>query len=124
MFPPIFTVCAADSAVQAALGSNPVRFVPFWSKTRPAKPYAVWQVIGGAPENYLGDVPDTDSWAVQVDVYADTLTEARTAAQALRDAIEPVAYITSWRGEDRDPTTDTYRYSFDTEWIAKRETTS
>ncbi len=54
-------------------------------------------------------------------MYAKTLTAARAACfSAIRDAIEPSAYVTSWRGESRDPDTNNYRYSFDVDVIVTR----
>ena len=126
MYPPIFSTVAADAAVQAELGTNPVRFYPFGeAPAGVSKPYAVWQVVTGFPENYLGQLPDIDSYSIQVDVYSETASGARQAALALRDAIEPVAHITAWRGESRDPDTKNYRFSFDVDWwLARGESDS
>jgi|SRR5688572_454557 len=122
MYPPIFSVCSADSAVLALLGSNPCRLYPFGEAPQGVlKPYAVWQSVGGGPENYLNQIPDMDLWSIQVDVYADTVDSARLAAQALRDAIEPVAHITSFNGDGRDPDTNNYRYSFSVDWWVPRD---
>lgn len=121
MFPPIFAVAAADPAVTALLGAAPTRFYPFGEAPQGvAYPYAVWQTFGGAPENYLGNRPDMDSHALQVDVYAETGASARAVASALRDAIEPHAYITRWGGESVDPETKRYRISFDVDWYVAR----
>lgn len=121
MFAPIFATCAADTAVKAVLGSAPVRLYPFGTAPQGVTlPYAVWQTIGGTPENYIGDLPDLDSYSLQVDVYATTETDARNAAKALRDAIEPHAHITRWGGEWTDPDTLNKRYSFDVEWHVNR----
>ncbi len=121
MYPPIFQVCAADAGVKAALGASPVRFYPFGEAPQNApKPYAVWQTFGGSPENYLGQRPDIDSFRLQVDVYAVDAAAARNAARALRDAIEPLAHITRWGGESRDPDTASYRVTFDVDWWTPR----
>lgn len=125
MFPPIFSTCNV-AGVQALLktGSGPLRLYAFGSAPQDvAKPYAVWRQVFGSPENYLGDTPDMDSFGVQIDVYAlpsQGGTVARDVAKALRDAIEPHAYITAWRGESRDPETQNFVYSFDTEWLVDR----
>lgn len=125
MFPPIASVVDV-SAVRALLktGSGPLRFYSFGSAPPDvAKPYAVWRQVFGAPENYLGDTPDMDSFGVQVDVYAlpsQGGTRAREVAMALRDAIEPHAYIAAWRGESRDPETKNFVYSFDCDWLTPR----
>jgi hypothetical protein len=121
MFPPVFQVCAANAGVQAALGNNPVRLFPAFDEQRfTDRPYAIFQITGGSPENYISNVPDIDSWSVQFDVYAPTLDGARGAAQALRDAIEPVAHISFWGGEIREPDTTLYRYLFTVDWWHSR----
>lgn len=122
MYPPIFSVCNADSAVLAALGPKPLRLYPFGEAPQGvATPYAVWQTISGAPENYLGQRPDMDQFTLQVDVYALDVDSARAAAEALRYAIEAVAHVVSYGGESRDPETKNYRYSFTVDWWVSRE---
>ena len=122
MYPPIFPIVAASSAAKALIGSNPVRFYQFgFNDTQPPqKPYAVWQRVGGSPENYVDKVPDIDSFSVQIDVYASSADQARAVAATLRDAIEPVAHITSWLGESRDPDTGNYRFTFISDWWTNR----
>ena len=120
MNPPIFTIVAADSGVTALLGADPVRFFPFAQAPDGATmPYAVWQTVSGSPENYLSGAPDIDSWLVQVDVYAKRGSTARTVAEELRDALEPEAYITAWRGESKEDD-NIFRYSFDVEFLTAR----
>lgn len=124
-YPPVFTLAAASPAVTALLGSDPCR-VWLFDRAPPVgtpfyqKPYAVWQQAGGVPENYLDKAPDADNWSVQVDVYAESIDEARAVALALRDAYEPHAYITNWNGESRDPDTNNFRVSFDVDFIVIR----
>jgi hypothetical protein len=121
MYPPIFATCAADSGVQAVLGTNPCRLYPFGTSTQGVtKPYAVWQAVGGSPENFINQVPDIDSYTLQIDCYATTAAAVREVAEALRDAIEPVAHVVSWRGEDYETDTKLYRYSFDVDWFVHR----
>ncbi|WP_250602053.1 tail completion protein gp17 [Serratia marcescens] len=121
MIAPIFKVCAASQAVTALIGESPVRLYPFGLQDdNVVYPYVVWQNISGYPENYLKKRPDADSYTLQVDVYADTVSSAASVAAALRDAIEPHAYITRWGGQSRDPETKRYRYSFDVDWIVLR----
>lgn len=121
MQPPLFQTVAADGTVQSVFGTNPVRVFPFGGAPEGvARPYAVWQIIGGTPENYLGNSPDLDTYLVQVDVYADTVTSAQNGAEALRDALEPLANIVSWRGGSRDNSTQHFRYSFDINFLTAR----
>ncbi|NWA25509.1 DUF3168 domain-containing protein [Pseudomonas gingeri] len=120
MFAPINAVCAKDAGVIALLGM-PMRLYPFGDAPQDGqKPYAVWQTIGGSPENYLAGRPDVDGYRLQVDVYAATGPSARAVAKAIRDAIELHAYITRWGGDGRDPATKNYRYSFDVSWLVAR----
>ena len=121
MIPPVFPTCRASGAVTALLGTSPMRLYEFGLAPQGVTyPYAVWQIVAGAPENYIGDVPDIDSVTVQVDAYAKTAGTARAVAIALRDAIEPVAHVVAWRGESRDPETHNFRVSFDVDWYIER----
>jgi len=121
MYPSIFPLVANDAGVQLALGSVPCRFYPFGEVREGInKPYATWTQITGTPENYLGKTPDYDTYLLQVDVFGLTAASARDAARALRDAIEPVAYITSWDGESKEDDTDLYRIIFSVEWQEPR----
>ena len=127
MNPPIFAA-ANVAAVQALLktGNGPLRFYAWGMGPQPpVYPYAVWRFSAGAPENYLGQVPDIDGMSLQVNVYAAATDnqgaeKVRQIAQALRNAIEPVAHITAWRGESRDPDTKAYVYSFDVDFWTPR----
>lgn len=121
MYPPIFQVISASTAVTDLLGTNPVRFWLFGEAPQnPGLPYVVWQTAYGAPENYLGGVPDIDHLGVQIDVYASTASVVRQVAAAVRDAIEPRAYVVGWRGEGLDPETKLYNLSFDAEFFVSR----
>ncbi|WBM34147.1 DUF3168 domain-containing protein [Pseudomonas sp. NY11382] len=122
MTPPIVQACLQSSAVTALLGSGTaMRFYSFGEAEQGvAKPYAVWQVVSGSPENYLAGRPDADSITLQVDVYADTGEAARKVRDAIRDAIELDAYVTRWGVEGRDPETKNYRASFDVDWWVSR----
>lgn len=121
MYPPIFATCFADATCRELLGSSPMRLYPFGRAPEDeSRPYAVWQTISGQPENYVDAAPDVDSMTTQIDVYATNEADAREVAEAIRDAIEPVAHITSWRGEMLDNGTELRRYSFDVEWIVLR----
>jgi hypothetical protein len=121
MYPPLFSIASADNSVKAAFGTNPVRVYPFGGAPESvALPYVVWQVVGGTPENYIGNDPDMDSYLVQVDVYANSPASARGGAETLRDALQDHAHIVSWRGESKDQQTKHYRYSFDINFFTAR----
>ena len=125
MYPPVFSVCAASAAVTALLGAIPTRLYPFDEAPQPgtelyALPYATWQSVGGLPENYINETPDIDSHTLQIDAFSATGEEARSIAEALRNAIEPQAHIVAWRGESYEAQTQLYRYSFDVDWWVPR----
>jgi len=118
---PFFALASASSAVTALLGSSPVRLYPFGKAPQDvARPYAVWQVIGGSPENYLAQRPDIDGVSVQVDIYGLSAASVRAVRDALRDVVEGAAYITRWGGEDRDYETQNHHASFDADWLVPR----
>lgn len=118
---PFFQVCKADPTVQALLGGALPRIYPFSSAPQNvAKPYAVYQWIGGSPYNMLNCRPDADQASLQVDVYAATAAGSVEVAKAIRYAIELDSYLTGYRGTDREEATKLYRTSFDVDWIVKR----
>lgn len=121
MFPPIFSLAIADASVTAIFGTVPTRLYPFGeAPPTVAKPYAVWQSIGINPQGYLGQVPDIDFMPVQIDVYADTASSARSGAEALRDLYEQNGYVTSQREYPREPDTNLYRYQLDIDFFVPR----
>lgn len=123
MTPPIFQAVNV-SAVQALLGTNPLRFYAFGKAPQNViYPYAVWRLVNGNTENYLADRSDMDTPTVQIDVYASQSqgsAVARNIAETLRSAVEGHAYIVGWRGEDQDPDTKSFHVSFDVDWHVPR----
>jgi hypothetical protein len=122
MTPPIFQICSQAAGVTALLGVGAnLRLYSFGEAPQDVtKPYAVWQLVSGEPENYLAGRPDADGFTLQVDVYGTTSTSVRQVRDAIRDAIELDAYVTRWGGEARDPATKNYRTSFDVDWWVQR----
>lgn len=122
-YAPIFALAAANSTVVGLLktGTGPLRFYLFGEADQnTVRPYAVWQTVGGSPENYINQLPDADDWSTQVDVYAATASSARTIAFALMAAFEPSAYVTSYNGEYKEFDTKLFRFSFTCEFITHR----
>jgi hypothetical protein len=122
MNPPIFEICNSNAAVRSLLRSgNITRLYKFgMAPENVTKPYAVWQTISGAPENFINQLPDMDRYSIQVDVYAVDSQSSESVAEALRNAIEPNAHIVRWGGTSKDPETNLYRYSFDIDWFVPR----
>lgn len=128
MYPPIFERIKNSPACVALLksGTGEIRFYQFGlAPQNVQKPYAVWRRVFGQPANYMGDVPDMDSFTIQIDCYASPdnangATQVRNIAVAIRDAIEPVSYITNWLGESIDPETKNYAFRFQNDWFVER----
>ena len=120
MTPPINAVCDVDPGVLAAIGAPPRLFPAGLVEERVPTPYVVWQIVSGVPGNYLADRPQIDDFTLQIDAYGRTLAEARAAAKAMRDAIEPHAYVVAWNGEERDEATGLIVYSFTVDWLTQR----
>lgn len=129
MYPPIFPLVAASTSAKALIGANPVRFWQFGQNKDqpPVYPYAVWQRVYGSPYNYLGTVPDTDAFTIQIDCYEKSTVvngadKVRQIAAAIRDAIEQpqAAYVTNWLGESIDPDTQAWRFTFQVDFIVPR----
>lgn len=121
MIPPVFPILSSNTGVTSFLGVSPTRVYPFGEAPQDVlKPYAVWQTISGSPENYLGDLPDADSYTVQIDVYANTSGSVIDSARAIRNALEPVAYVTSLGNTSRDTETRDYHYPMSVDFIVNR----
>lgn len=121
MFDPLYSAIKASSAVTNLIGTSPVRFYAFG--TAPAlvaKPYVVYRTAYGSPENLLDGVPSSDSFGFQIDVYGLSDTSVEAVSIALKAAIEPVAYVTAYNGDGRDPDTKNYFDSFTVDWIKER----
>lgn len=118
---PFYDICKADTTVQALLGGAKPRVYDFGEAPQTvAKPYVVYQWIGGSPYNMLNCRPDADHASLQVDVYALSGSDSTKVAKAIRYAIELNSYITGYRATEREPETKLYRTSFDVDWIVKR----
>ena len=118
---PFYTVCKADPTVQALLGGTSPRIFPFGQAPQDvAKPYVVYQWIGGAPFNMLNCRPDADRAELQVDVYGLTQKSSTDCAKAIRYAIELDSNLGSYRGTDREEDTKLWRTGFDVTWLVNR----
>lgn len=121
MIPPVFLYASGSPDVVSLLGVNPTRLWPFSdgphaSNAASQSPYALWQLVYGAPENNLSSTPEADNPGVQVDCYGRTASEARAVLLALRDAFEPHGHVTSYNGEFKEEATGLYRASFTVEF--------
>lgn len=130
---PSFFATINVAAVQAVFANadGTLRVYPFGEAPRDPPPrgvYAVYQIPTGFPGQYLGQVPDYDSWTVTVDVYAaaqngredEAIRSVAEGVRVLRDAVEPVATITTFRQFPREPDTRLFRSGFDVDFVASR----
>ncbi len=118
---PLVALCRANADVLAIFSTNPMRIYPFGlAPENVAKPYAVFQTIGGSAAMYLGNRPDFDYSSLQIDVYANTLAESIAGATAIRNAIENDCYVTRYDEDGKDPATGLKRCGFDVDLIVTR----
>jgi hypothetical protein len=125
VYPPVFSIAAADLSVRALLldaDGTTLRFWPFGhAPQNEQRPYAMHQLVYGNPDNSLSCVPSEDLAGIQVDCYAKTVTAARQVAVALRDAFEATYnHMTAHNGEDWEPATGLYRVSMTFEFWTVR----
>ncbi len=122
MGPDVYRIAKAYPAVLAVLGTPEPSLFPFGKAPQnQGRPYAVFQTVYGNPDNKLACPPSEDLWGVQFDAYAKTVSDARAAASALRDAFESSGnYIVGWNGEDWEQATGLWRFSFTAEFWTER----
>ena len=120
-YPNIFQWVVADATCKTLLGTSPTRFWPFGhARQNETRPYAVHQLVYGAPDNTLACVPQSDSFGLQIDAYALTATSAHAVADAVSAALESHGYVVAWGGEFFEPDTRLYRVMFTFEVIEDR----
>lgn len=116
MNPKLFEILNNNVQVKLNLGANPLRIYPWGRAPQDVrKPYAVYAVYSGTPENYLGNLPDIDNKGTQINIYAEDHLELEGCFIAIRNALEPHAHMTNFSSPDREPNTDLYtaRMEFD-----------
>ncbi len=116
MNPKIFEILSAESDVTDLFGTNPVRIFPAGRAPQNSqKPYAVYGVFNGNPENYLDTVPDIDNKGTQINIYAQSYAILEDCFVAIRDSLEPHAHMISYSTPDVDADTNLYsaRMEFD-----------
>lgn len=116
MLPPVFATLQAATAVTAVLGDPPRVYRRGNAPQDATKPYVSWQVIGDAPENELSDVPGIDRCSIEVNAWHREDAGCVALAKAVRDAIEPVAHMTSIVIDEREQETKLYRIAMQFDW--------
>lgn len=119
--PKIFPILNANAGVKTLLGTNPLRFFP-WAEApqSPVKPYAVYSVYSGVPENYLGDLPDMDRKSTQIDIFAESGGSCNSCFIAIRNALESYGHMVGFNTPVLDKDTKLYRATLDFEFLEDR----
>lgn len=118
MLPPVYQILSADEAVAAIVGNRIGAHAEVPQDT--ARPYVTWQLITGAPENSLSDLPDIDSMQVQINCWHQTDAGVRALAQAVRGAIEPHAHVTGYPVNQRETDTRLFWIAIQADWWLPR----
>lgn len=122
MIPPVFTTLQASATVRGLLGARPRVYRMGEAPQGDTKPYAVWLIVSGVPENTLSELPTIDRNSIQIDVYAKSDAECSEVATAVRDQMETVTHMTAFRVLPREDETRLYRISMDFDYFLPRET--
>lgn len=119
MLPPVFSTLKDASAVTEIIGSPPRAYRHAEAPQDTTRPYVTWSA-SGAPENQLSGLPSTDRVSIQVDCWHQTDQGVLDLGTAVRDAIEPLAHMTSFPIDQRDPETKLYRMTLQFDWFVDR----
>lgn len=124
MLPPVFETLKASPAVLNILGGGRPRIYRHGlAPDDVVAPYITWQLIAGTPENHLSGTPTTDRMTLQVNCwYPETNGDKGivTLAEAVRDAIEPVAHMTAIVVDQQEPETRLYWMALEFDWFNDR----
>lgn len=119
MNPPVFAALNV-SAVNAFVGG---RIFQTRANQDTTRPYIVWQIVGGGPDNNLSCDPEFDDARVRVWCYTpDTAgsAAARNLALAARDALEAVTHVIFGPIDDYESDTKLYVWIMDAEFFDNR----
>lgn len=118
MLPPLYALLSAHAAVAAIVGD---RIYPHGEAPQDTtRPYITWFLVAGVPDNTLSERPQSDRAAVQVDAWHQSSGGVVALMTAIRDAIEPVAHVTSIPVNQREPDTRLYRMALQADFIINR----
>jgi len=82
--------------------------------------YVTWFLVTGDPQNTLSELPSKDRMTIQVDNWHPSDAQCEQLAIAVRNAIEPYAYMTGQPIDGRDPATKLYRMALQFDWFVDR----
>lgn len=121
MIPSLFTILNDNNTVKGLLGSSPLRVFP-WGEAPPnvTKPYATYGVFSGNPVNTMGETPQIDIDGTQVDVWGLTGSSVLSVANAIRNALQTYAHMTSYENSGRDEETKLFHCRMDFDFFTSR----
>ena len=91
------------------------------SPAQGVRPYLVWMLVAGVPDNNLSGLPPSDRMTVQVDCWHPTDNGVEALATAVRDALEPHGHLTAIPMDTRDMSeTRLYRISLQFDFFTVR----
>lgn len=117
MLPPIYQTLIA-SPVNTLVGGRIYRHGAAPQNT--VQPYITWFLVTGSPENTLSELPSIDLCTVQVDCWSLSDAGIVDLATAVRDAIEPLAHMTTVPIDSQETDTKLYRMSLQFDWWLSR----
>ena len=120
MLPPIYTWLKASNAVKNIIGTTPRAYRHGDAPQDTTKPYVTWALVGGVPDNELSSVPVSDRYTIQVDCWHNTDKGVEDLAEAVRDAVESHAHMTSMPINGRDAETKLYRIALQFDVLQNR----
>lgn len=116
----LFALVKQSPDCAALLGEGVTRFFEFGTAPQlETLPYATWQQTGGDTFNQLAGPAEADHVTLQIDVWAETPSAARSITDAIRRAIEGAGYITFMQ-QGRDEVSSLYRCTFHFQYIDVR----
>lgn len=119
MLPLIYTWLSASAPVVALVGDRIYRHGH--SPAQGDRPYLVWMLVAGVPDNNLSDLPPSDRMTVQVDCWHPTDNGVEALATAVRNALEPRGHMTAIPVDTRDMgETQLYRISLQFDFFVVR----
>jgi len=118
MFPPVFDILTAAPDVTTLVQTRVYGSGQAVQDT--SKPYVVWSVPAGAPENTLSELPTVDRQVVQVDCYSKEEKQVKQLAIAVRNALEPHCHMTQHLANEREFDTKLFRVALQFDYFLNR----
>lgn len=120
MLPPVYRTLSAVGTVTDIVGDPPRIYRHGSAPQDTTRPYVTWFMVVGVPTNTMSEVPTSDRCTIQIDCWHQTDAGVEELADAVRDAIEPVAHCTGVPINTREAETKLYRIALQFDWWLDR----